>query len=219
MELIELLVIFFIWLFGGKNKKEGQDMRRRHHIEPGTDLEGARPKIDRYGLDQAVPVLVYEVGPDTQVQAARRRAGDKRRQIESRLAAEELAREEADSSQRDASLAALEAQPEKDAYATADSEAEEERTPYPFAFQPVAKVTRRAEPPPQFKTAVVADTSPISHRTTAGGQVARRRRQRESSLGVIRLLMTPKSLAQVMKAKVILDPPPALDSAERHFRS
>ncbi|MGH7143343.1 MAG: hypothetical protein ACREJ2_04325, partial [Planctomycetota bacterium] len=95
MELIELLIVIFEALFVNKNRNAQARARgtRRHEFDPGADLEGARPKIDRYGLDHAVPVVVFDVGPDSTVQPARVRAGQKRRQIEERLVQEARARE------------------------------------------------------------------------------------------------------------------------------
>ncbi|HTL53102.1 MAG TPA: hypothetical protein VL860_11035 [Planctomycetota bacterium] len=213
--MIELIMLIIEAFAGNKreNQNAGVPAPRRHHTDPGSDLEGARPKLDRFGLDHAVPVLVVDVGPDEAVQPAKVRAGEKRRQIEARLIAEAAAKDAAEAVEdREDHMvlpAMVELAParlaEGDRTAVDPPSVTGDGAKYPYQFQKQAKVTHRVASVPARPVAVIANVDPIMHATHAG-----RRKRKGSAVG--RMLMQPKTLAQLMQAKAVLEPPPSLRS-------
>lgn len=194
------LILFLIEAFTGSKRSQTQSSEHRHTLEPGTDLEGARAKVDRFGLDHAVPVTVFEVGPDALIQPARVRAGEKRRQIEQRLEAEALARDAAEAPESDR----MELPPVD--HLEPPPEVTSEGAAYPYKFQDKAKVTHRVMRAEAHPVAVVAKTMPIQH------ALKTERAHKRKRSAVAKLLTQPSTLAQILQAKAVLEPPPSLRS-------
>ncbi|MGH7144159.1 MAG: hypothetical protein ACREJ2_08455, partial [Planctomycetota bacterium] len=81
---------------------------------------------------------------------------------------------------------------------------------YPYQFQAQAQVSRNAVPVPARPANVVVNTAPIQHRVVSG-QGAMKGQVRPDNRALIKLLTSRKSVRQLIQAKILFDPPMALN--------